>query len=393
MSAANPRKIILKSGEGRWEARYRDTAGRHRSRTFHYKRDAVAFLEETRRELRRGEWIDPADGTITLLELAEDWIDRSDVPNTIAGRITFSRNLGDFGGIEVGKLTPRHMRQWEKQLRTGRPWKGGKPLSDGTVGGYVREMKAMLTAAVVDERIRKSPADVLKSRKVIRKVAPDEVLTADMANAMIDVFESGRRRMTEAEREAAQRGELAPWTSMRAVPEMGYLVRAGAAIGPRPSELLDIRLEDIDVARGTVYLRGTKSDAAPRTIGVPAEVIREMRKRAAEYPTKEGFVMMRSDGRRMTLQWIEQRFRAARAALGLPDSITPHSLRHLHATSLIAAGVDVKAVQHRLGHSSAMVTLDIYAHWWPSREGHVVEAASQVLAGFVRDLPGLRVVQ
>jgi integrase len=41
---------------------------------------------------------------------------------------------------------------------------------------------------------------------------------------------------------------------------------------------------------------------------------------------------------------------------------TPHDLRHSHASWLIAAGVDIKSVSIRLGHSSSVITLDIYGH-------------------------------
>ena len=46
--------------------------------------------------------------------------------------------------------------------------------------------------------------------------------------------------------------------------------------------------------------------------------------------------------------------------LGIPFNF--HSLRHTHATMLIQGGVNIKAVQHRLGHSKISITLDIYGH-------------------------------
>ena len=46
--------------------------------------------------------------------------------------------------------------------------------------------------------------------------------------------------------------------------------------------------------------------------------------------------------------------------LGIPFSF--QSLRLTHATMLIPGGVNIKAVQHRLGHSKISITLDIYGH-------------------------------
>ena len=60
--------------------------------------------------------------------------------------------------------------------------------------------------------------------------------------------------------------------------------------------------------------------------------------------------------------------------------ITFHGLRHTHATLLLLAGVNVKAVSARLGHSSIQITLDSYAHLLPEMEQHAAQAIGQVLA-------------
>jgi hypothetical protein len=52
--------------------------------------------------------------------------------------------------------------------------------------------------------------------------------------------------------------------------------------------------------------------------------------------------------------------------LGL--GITLHGLRHTHATALIAAGVPVKVIAERLGHSSVIITQDIYGHVLPDMQ-------------------------
>ncbi|MDQ3095444.1 MAG: tyrosine-type recombinase/integrase, partial [Actinomycetota bacterium] len=55
-----------------------------------------------------------------------------------------------------------------------------------------------------------------------------------------------------------------------------------------------------------------------------------------------------------------------RADLG--GSLRFHDLRHAYASALIVAGESVKVVQARLGHASAMVTLDVYGHLWPDSD-------------------------
>jgi integrase len=70
------------------------------------------------------------------------------------------------------------------------------------------------------------------------------------------------------------------------------------------------------------------------------------------------------------MPWREQKFVAgifkpAVARAGFPHRLRFHDLRHTCASLLIAQGASVKAVQARLGHASATVTLDRYGHLFP----------------------------
>ena len=69
-------------------------------------------------------------------------------------------------------------------------------------------------------------------------------------------------------------------------------------------------------------------------------------------------------------------FRRVVAELGLPRTRF-HDLRHAHATQLLSAGVHVKAVSERLGHSSTSFTMDTYAAVMPSMGRAAADAADQ----------------
>jgi integrase len=58
-----------------------------------------------------------------------------------------------------------------------------------------------------------------------------------------------------------------------------------------------------------------------------------------------------------------------------------HSLRHAHASALIAAGLDVVAVSRRLGHGSPAITLAIYAHQFSDRDAEAALAMDAALTG------------
>jgi integrase len=68
------------------------------------------------------------------------------------------------------------------------------------------------------------------------------------------------------------------------------------------------------------------------------------------------------------------------AAAGL-EGLRIHDLRHTHAAWLISAGVPLTAIQHRLGHSSIVVTSDLYGHLLPSVDEGIMAAVEAALAG------------
>ena len=71
----------------------------------------------------------------------------------------------------------------------------------------------------------------------------------------------------------------------------------------------------------------------------------------------------------------------ARRPAGLPEWATFHDLRYFYAFLLIDRGCSVKAVQRRLGHQSAMSTVDAYGHLWPDSDDETRNAVDHVLAG------------
>jgi integrase len=73
-------------------------------------------------------------------------------------------------------------------------------------------------------------------------------------------------------------------------------------------------------------------------------------------------------------------FRRAVKDAGLPEGTTSHDLRHHYASLLIAAGCSVKSVQERLGHASAVETLQTYAHRAPDDEDRTRAAVERAWA-------------
>ncbi len=74
-----------------------------------------------------------------------------------------------------------------------------------------------------------------------------------------------------------------------------------------------------------------------------------------------GLVFTREDGRPLRPEYATRHFQALAEAAGLPV-IRLHDLRHTNASLALAAGVDMKVVSERLGHSQISVTADLYTH-------------------------------
>ena len=95
------------------------------------------------------------------------------------------------------------------------------------------------------------------------------------------------------------------------------------------------------------------------------------------------------DGSYMRPTTISRAFSRIRDACGLPREITFHSLRHTHASWLIANGCDLKTLSERMGHADEATTLRIYGHLMPGRDA----AAAQLFNEAKRRAAGSEVCQ
>jgi integrase len=83
----------------------------------------------------------------------------------------------------------------------------------------------------------------------------------------------------------------------------------------------------------------------------------------------------------LTRATFNMTWRKAVKAAGLPEGTGFHELRHFYASLLIASGASVKTVQARLGHKSALETLNTYAHLWPDSEDQTRRAVDTAFGG------------
>lgn len=142
------------------------------------------------------------------------------------------------------------------------------------------------------------------------------------------------------------------WVGLR--DEALFTVLYGA--GLRISEALGLTRADIMRSdRIAVTGKGNKQRMVPLLPIVRATVKKYME--ACPYSLegdKPIFVGMR--GETLNPAIAQRNLRSLRRQLGLPDSVTPHALRHSFATHLLADGADLRSLQELLGHSSLSTT-------------------------------------
>jgi integrase/recombinase XerC len=85
-------------------------------------------------------------------------------------------------------------------------------------------------------------------------------------------------------------------------------------------------------------------------------------------------VFVGARGEQLNPAVAQRSLRALRRQLGLPDSVTPHALRHSFATHMLASGADLRSLQELLGHSS-LSTTQLYTQVDPQQLSNVYRAA------------------
>jgi integrase/recombinase XerD len=137
------------------------------------------------------------------------------------------------------------------------------------------------------------------------------------------------------------------------------------ATGVRVSELVELRLADLELGEGycTVFGKGSKERMVP--LGGPARrslerYLREVRPRL-DRGEGAGIVFLNQRGRALTRMTVWNLVKQSAERAGITRNVSPHTLRHTFATHLLEGGADLTAVQELLGHADISTT-QIYTH-------------------------------
>ena len=143
------------------------------------------------------------------------------------------------------------------------------------------------------------------------------------------------------------------------------------ATGVRISELINLKMTDIDTQRCVIKVLGKGSKERLIPFGESAlEALNDYLKDRCKSPTKE--IFLSNIGTKLSRQAFWQRIKIYLHREGLKESISPHTLRHAFATHLLNRGADLRSVQLLLGHSD-LSTTQIYTHIAKQRLSEVLK--------------------
>jgi integrase/recombinase XerC len=161
------------------------------------------------------------------------------------------------------------------------------------------------------------------------------------------------KRFTDADGRAGEARD--PWIWARDAAVMALLYGSGLRI----SEALGLRRRDVPLPGAGDVLIVTGKGNKTRMVPVLQNVLTLIQDYVAMCPhplAPEGPIFVGARGGPLKARIIQLTMERLRGALGLPDSATPHALRHSFATHLLSRGGDLRAIQELLGHASLSTT-------------------------------------
>jgi site-specific recombinase XerD len=130
--------------------------------------------------------------------------------------------------------------------------------------------------------------------------------------------------------------------------------------GLRVSEVVKLRIEDIDAKRKLIHIRGAKGRKDRYTL-LSDTAIETLKEYMKEYKPQKWLFAGQNENNHITARTVQKIFESTCKKAGVIKEVTVHSLRHSFATHLLESGVDIRYIQELLGHKSLKTTA-IYTH-------------------------------
>jgi len=230
-----------------------------------------------------------------------------------------------------------------------------KQYASSTVARKVAAIKSFFHFIVAEGIVKTDPTENLDSPKVGKSLP--RTLSIEEVDELLE--QPARLTTPEAFRD-------------RAMLELLY------ATGMRVSELTSLNVDDISLSAGYVRCvgKGNKERLVPvypQALKAVEDYLSEGRPQLAR-SQEEPALFLNHRGDRLTRQGFWLIVKAYAKQAGVPQDITPHTLRHSFATHMLNSGADLRSVQELLGHANISTT-QIYTHLTADRMRQVYDEA------------------
>ncbi|WPZ35437.1 tyrosine recombinase XerC [Thalassobaculum sp. OXR-137] len=280
-----------------------------------------------------------SDALAPLIAAWRDWmrVEKRMSPHTLAA---YEHDLGTFlqflsghlGGPaspgDLSRLGPADFRAWLGKRAMAGLSKTSTARALSVIRGFFRFLErrgAVSNAAIGGVRGPRVPRSV-----------PKALTVGEAADALESVGDL----------------EDEPWVAARDAAVVSLLYGCGLRVG----EALGLNRSVAPLAETlSITGKGNKTRLVPVLPVVRAAVETYLKQVPFVLPP-DGPLFVGVKGGRLSSRRVQERLQLLRGYLGLPESATPHALRHSFATHLLAGGGDLRAIQELLGHASLSTT-------------------------------------
>lgn len=229
---------------------------------------------------------------------------------------------------------PEFLDQYNYQLRVV------EGLAPSSVFRKMEAVKSFYRFLMVEEKIKEDPTRFLKSPKLSQKIP------------------------TQLTREEMERLLSYPAQTLAEVRTV-TIVELLYAAGLRVSELISLRLENVNIEDGWVlaFGKGSKQRVVPIHEAACARLKRYLAMREESFTGKEvsSELFLNKNGKKLSRVSVWKDLADLGRKAGISQKLHPHLFRHTFASHLLQGGADLRSLQEMLGHAN-LTTTQIYTH-------------------------------
>jgi site-specific recombinase XerD len=169
-----------------------------------------------------------------------------------------------------------------------------------------------------------------------------------------------RMKMPRSLPQVYSQSEIKKILSAPSFPKHRLMLMIAYGCGTRVSELVSLRVKDIDWDRNLIWIRGGKG-GKDRSVMLSATMRQSLEKYITEGASSDYVFTGQKKGRHISVRTAEKVWAQACKKAGIEAKGGLHCLRHSFATHLHERGIDIRFIQELLGHASSKTT-EIYTH-------------------------------